>query len=111
MSSGNRHRGIDIWGRDIDGKDIVAADDGTVIVAAYRKGTSYWSYGEYIVIDHGGGYQTLYAHCSELLVKEGETVKKGQVIARVGNTGRSTAPHLHFEVTVNGRNVNPLDYY
>lgn len=111
MSSGDRHRGIDIWSRDIEGKDIVAADNGTVIVSAYRKGTSYWSYGKYIVIDHGGGYQTLYAHCSELLVEEGDTVTKGQVIAKVGNTGRSTAPHLHFEVVVNGRNVNPLNYY
>ena len=111
MASGNRHRGIDIAGHNIEGKNIVAADDGTVIVSAYRKGTSYWSYGEYIVIDHGGGYQTLYAHCDARFVKEGDTVKKGQVIASVGNTGRSTGPHLHFEVTVNGRNVNPLDCF
>lgn len=111
MTSGDRHRGIDISNHNIEGKDIVAADDGTVIVSRDPKGTSYWSYGMYIVIDHGGGYQTLYAHCSELLVKEGETVKKGQVIAKVGNTGRSTGPHLHYEVIVNGRNVNPLNYY
>lgn len=111
MSSGDRHRGIDVWSREIEGEAIVAADDGKVIISDYRKGTSYWSYGKYIVIDHGGGCQTLYAHCSELLVKEGQTVKKGQVIAKVGNTGRSTSPHLHFEVTVNGRNVNPMNYY
>ena len=109
--SGSRHRGLDIWARDIDGKDIVAADDGTVLVSVDPKGTSYWSYGKYVVIAHSDGYQTLYAHCSELLVKEGQTVKKGQVIAKVGNTGRSTSPHLHFEVTVNGRNINPLDCY
>lgn len=111
MSSSDRHRGIDIWSKTIEGKNIVAAADGKVIVSAWRKGTSYWSYGKYIVIDHGNGCQTLYAHCNDLLVKEGDTVKKGQVIATVGNTGRSTAPHLHFEVTVNGRNVNPLSYY
>ncbi len=111
MSSADRHRGIDLWCRDMEGEDILAADSGTVIIATDPKGTSYWSYGKYVVIDHGDGHQTLYAHCSELLVKEGDTVKKGQRIALVGNTGRSTAPHLHFEVIVNGRNVNPLDYY
>ena len=93
------------------GEDILAADGGKVIVAENPKGTSYWSFGKYIIIDHGGGYQTVYAHCSELLVKEGDTVLQGQRIALVGNTGRSTSPHLHFEVRVNGRRVNPLKFY
>ncbi len=106
-----RHNAIDIWSRDMTGQDIVAADGGTVIVAEDPKGTSYWSYGKYIIIDHGGGYQTLYSHCHELFVKEGDKVLQGQRIATVGNTGRSTSPHLHFEVRVNGRPVNPMKFY
>ncbi len=105
------HGGLDISDANITGQDIIAADGGTVVIAAYRKGTSYGSYGKYVVIDHGGGYQTLYAHCSELLVKPGDVVKQGQTIALVGNTGRSTGPHLHFEIQVNGRRVNPLSYF
>ena len=108
---GGVHNAIDIWGRDMIGQDIVAVDGGTVIVAKDPKGTSYWSYGKYIIIDHGGGYQTLYSHCHELFVKEGDKVMQGQRIASVGNTGRSTSPHLHFEVRVNGRTVNPLKFY
>ncbi len=110
-SGSERHSGIDVWSRDMTGEDIVAADGGTVIVAEDPKGTSYWSYGKYIIIDHGGGYQTLYAHCDELFVKEGDKVIQGQRIASVGNTGRSTSPHLHFEVRVNGRNVDPMKFY
>ncbi len=110
-SASARHNGIDVWKRDMTGEDILAADGGKVIVAQNPKGTSFWSFGKYIIIDHGGGYQTLYAHCSELLVKEGDTVLQGQRIALVGNTGYSTAPHLHFEVRVNGRCVNPLKFY
>ncbi len=110
-SASARHNGIDIWKRDMTGEDILAADGGKVIVAENPKGTSYWSFGKYIIIDHGGGYQTVYAHCSELLVKEGDTVLQGQRIALVGNTGRSTSPHLHFEVRVNGRRVDPLKFY
>ena len=110
-SGSKRHGGIDVWSRDMTGEPIIAADGGTVIVARDPKGTSYWSYGKYIIIDHGGGYQTLYAHCHELLVKPGDKVKQGQLIATVGNTGRSTAPHLHFEVRVNGRAVNPMKFY
>ncbi len=105
------HNALDIWSRDMTGEDIVAADGGTVIVARDPKGTSYWSYGKYIIIDHGGGYQTLYAHCSELFVKPGDKVIQGQRIAAVGSTGRSTAPHLHFEVRVNGRTVDPMKFY
>lgn len=106
-----RHNAIDIWSRDMTGQDIVAVDGGTVIVADDPKGTSYWSYGKYIIIDHGGGYQTLYSHCHELFVKEGDKVLQGQRIATVGNTGRSTSPHLHFEVRVGGRTVNPMKFY
>ncbi len=106
----NGHGGTDISDSNITGQDIIASDGGTVIVSAYRKGTSYGSYGKYIVIDHGGGYQTLYAHCSELLVNVGDVVKQGQVIALVGNTGKSTGPHLHFEIQVNGKRVNPMSY-
>ncbi len=105
------HNALDIWSRDMTGEDIVAVDGGTVIVARDPKGTSFWSYGKYVIIDHGGGYQTLYAHCSELFVKPGDKVIQGQRIAAVGNTGRSTAPHLHFEVRVNGRAVNPMKFY
>lgn len=72
--------------------------------------TRHSSYGNYIVIDHGGGYQTLYAHNSQLLVKVGQKVSQGQLIAKVGSTGSSTAPHVHFEVRINGKNVNPLPY-
>jgi murein DD-endopeptidase MepM/ murein hydrolase activator NlpD len=63
-----------------------------------------------IEIDHGGGRVTWYGHCSKLLVKVGEKVYQGQHIANVGNTGRSTGPHLHFEVHINGKTKNPLSY-
>lgn len=106
----NGHGGTDISYTNVYGQDIIAADGGVVVVAAWRQGTSYGSYGKYVLIDHGGGYQTLYAHCSELLVQPGDIVKQGQVIAKVGNTGRSTGPHLHFELQVNGRRINPLLY-
>lgn len=68
------------------------------------------SYGSYVLIDHGGGYQTMYAHCSSVLVKPGQKVTKGQVIAKVGNTGRSTGAHLHFEIRINGKATNPLAF-
>lgn len=107
----NGHGGMDIAAHGIQGQNILAADGGVVVISAYRKGTTYGSYGKYIVIDHGGGYQSLYAHCDELLVEVGDIVKQGQVIAKVGNTGRSTGPHLHLEITVNGRRTNPLSYF
>jgi len=87
----------------------VAANSGTVIKAV----TSYVpkkGYGKYVIIDHGGGYTTLYGHCSSLLVKVGQTVKRGQAIALVGSTGNSTGPHLHFGIYVNGKEVDPLPY-
>ncbi len=87
------------------GKNISAAESGTVITASYH-----WSYGNYVVVDHGNGLSTLYAHCSSLAVGAGQSVSKGQTIAYVGSTGNSTGPHLHFEVRINGSRVNPSGY-
>ncbi len=99
------HSGVDIaCGY---GKDIFAADSGTIVKA---QGGWNGGYGVMIIIDHGGGIQTLYGHLSKLYVKVGETVEKGQVIAAEGSTGRSTGAHNHFEVRVNGVRKNPLYY-
>ena len=97
------HNGIDIAGG--YGADIIAADSGTVLFSGNSS-----SYGKYIVISHGGGLTTLYAHCSQLLVSAGATVSRGQTIAKVGSTGKSTGPHLHFEVSLNGSRQDPLSY-
>lgn len=97
------HTGIDIGGK--SGESILAANKGTIIIAGWQD-----AYGNTVVIDHGGGITTLYAHCSKILVKNGQEVKVGQVIAKVGSTGWSTGPHLHFEVRVDGEPKNPLNY-
>ncbi|MEW6046279.1 MAG: M23 family metallopeptidase [Bacillota bacterium] len=97
------HYGLDIAG--LVGTDILATADGTVVVAGRRSG-----YGLTIVIDHGYGLRTFYAHLSSMKVKVGQRVTKGQVIGAMGSTGISTGPHLHYEVHVNGRPVNPLNY-
>lgn len=94
------HKGVDIGAG--SGTPIKSAADGVVITATYMRG-----YGNCLVVDHGGGVSTLYAHCSRLFVGTGARVKRGQRIAAVGSTGLSTGPHLHFEVHVNGAAVNP----
>ncbi len=103
----NYHTGIDISGAGAYGATIVAANSGTVKVAntAFTPG---YGYGKYIIIDHGGGIQTLYGHCSSLDVSVGQVVAKGQRIAAIGSTGWSTGPHLHFEIRQAGKAVNPL---
>ena len=88
------------------GTEICATKDGTVTSAV--KGTT--GYGYYIILDHGEGIETMYAHCSELLVEVGDEVTKGDVIAKVGSTGNSTGPHCHFEVIINGEKVDPAPY-
>ena len=97
------HNGIDIAAP--TGTPILAADSGVVLVSGWRGG-----YGYYIAIDHGKGKSTAYGHNSRLLVKEGETVVRGQTIAHVGSTGLSTGPHVHFEVRINGQPTNPRNY-
>ena len=97
------HTGIDI-GADY-GDTVRAADGGVVIHSDWMGG-----YGNAVIIDHGNGISTLYAHNSQLLVSEGQAVAKGQAISRVGSTGYSTGPHLHFEVRQNGSPVNPLNF-
>jgi murein DD-endopeptidase MepM/ murein hydrolase activator NlpD len=98
------HYGIDIGAK--YGAAIVASDDGTVITSTYSS-----SYGHYIVISHGNGMTTLYAHLSSRLVKAGDKVTQGKTIGKCGSTGASTGPHLHYEVSVNGSRVNPLQYF
>jgi len=89
------------------GTPVYATGDGVVEkVKRSRRG-----YGNHIIINHGFGYKTLYAHMSKILVKPGEKVKRGQIIGYVGNTGKSTAPHLHYEVWKNDKKVNPINYF
>lgn len=103
-SSGRYHGGVDFPCP--SGTSVCAAASGTVIVA---KNLNY-SYGHYLIVDHGNGLSTLYAHNTTLLVGVGDHVEKGQQIASSGSTGNSTGPHVHFEVRVNGTRVNPLNY-
>ena len=96
------------WGIDISashGVNVIAADTGTVIISAFDS-----SYGHYVVINHGNGFTTLYAHLSSRRVGAGTVVSKGDVIGLIGSTGVSTGPHLHFEVAINGARVNPVPY-
>ena len=87
------------------GSNVLAAESGTVVKATYSA-----AYGNYVVISHGNGMSTLYAHNSSLCVGVGQSVKKGQVIAKVGSTGYATGPHIHIEVIVNGQYQNPANF-
>ena len=113
------HGGIDIYDSDIYGAEIVAADDGEVILAenycTHDFGKNYscgcgGGYGRYVIIEHDGGYYTLYGHQCEVIVSVGQYVKKGQVIGYVGSTGHSTGPHLHFEVRIGTERQDPSGY-
>ncbi len=88
------------------GTPVYATGDGTVVYAKWQSG-----FGNLIEIDHGYGYVTRYAHLSKITVAKGQKVHRGAEIGRVGTTGKSTGPHLHYEVLVQGRNVNPINYY
>lgn len=101
---GWKHTGVDIDGDYTNA--IYAADEGTVVEAGWNNG----GYGLQVVIDHGNGFKTRYGHSSKLFVKVGDKVTRGQTIAMIGTTGRSTGTHLHFEVYVNGKRTNPLAY-
>jgi len=97
------HKGVDFAGR--TGAEVVAVASGVVIWSGDRYG-----YGQMVEVNHGNGYVTRYAHNAENLVAVGDTVKRGQMIAMMGSTGRATGPNLHFEVLRNGRVVDPLTY-
>ncbi len=101
---GSFHHGVDL--ALASGNPIVAADGGTIVFAGWKSST----YGYTVEIDHGNGVLTRYAHCSKVSVKVGEAVSKGQEIAKVGSTGRSTGPHVHFEIRFDGVAANPLNY-
>lgn len=89
------------------GTPVYATGDGVVQLVKVKR----WGYGKHIVINHGYGYKTRYAHLSAFKVRVGQRVKRGEVIGLVGSTGKSTAPHLHYEVERNGQKVNPSNHY
>jgi len=98
------------WGTDFSaptGTPIYATGDGKV--KTYKRSRA--GYGNHIIIDHGYGYQTLYAHMSKVDVRRGQRVKRGDIIGYIGSSGRSTAPHLHYEVIKDGRKINPVNYF
>jgi len=97
------HEGVDIRGK--KGERIQATASGKVL-KAFKNG----SYGNYVKIDHGNGYHTVYAHMQNYLVNKGETIKQGQVVGQVGSSGRSTGPHLHYEILLNNRPINPVRF-
>ena len=101
---GNMHRGIDFAGK--PDSPILVTADGVVRHTGWVNG-----YGQAVLVDHGFGYSTLYAHATGIKVKPGDVVKRGQQIAFMGTTGRSTGTHLHYEVWKDGRPVNPRDYF
>ncbi len=97
------HNGVDFAGK--EGADVVTVAAGVVVFAGDRNG-----YGEMVEVNHGNGFSTRYGHHKELLVKVGDIVKKGQIVGLMGSSGRSTGPHVHFEVFKNGRVVDPSSY-
>ena len=97
------HTGIDIGAP--EGANFIAATDGLVIKAGRSA-----AYGNMVIIDHGGGVTTLYAHGSEIVVEVGQLVSRGDVVMKVGSTGYSTGPHAHFEVRIDGKYVQPLNF-
>lgn len=99
------HTGMDFTAK--KGTEVYATADGTVEALERNK----WGYGQCIVINHGYGYKTRYAHLSKFNVRTGQKVSRGETIGFVGSTGKSTGPHLHYEVEVNGEKVNPINYY
>ncbi len=99
------HAGIDFSAP--TGTPIYATGDGVV----ERKTGRMSGYGKVVKINHGYGYETLYAHCSKIIVRPGQKVKRGEIIGYVGNTGRSTGPHLHYEVIKNGKKINPIHFF
>ncbi len=101
---GRMHRGIDLAAP--TGTPIYAAQSGTVLSAGWNSG----GYGNAVIVDHGGGFATLYAHQSRIVASSGQSVDRGELIGYVGSTGNSTGPHLHFETRVNGVAYNPLSY-
>jgi murein DD-endopeptidase MepM/ murein hydrolase activator NlpD len=98
------HAGIDLKGT--IGQKIKATADGIVTISSYEKN----GFGNHVILRHGNGYETLFGHLSKRLVKQGERIQRGQVIGLMGNTGRSTGPHLHYEVRYKGKPINPKKY-
>ena len=103
QGASTQHQGSDIGAA--SGSAIQASAAGTVVIATYS-----YSAGNYIMVNHGGGVFTVYMHCSQLLASEGQQVSQGQTIAKVGSTGYSTGPHLHFGIRAGGKYVDPADY-
>ncbi len=97
------HPGVDLRGK--RGEEVKCTADG-VVKKAFKNG----GYGKFVMIDHGNGYTTSFAHMQKYLVRRGDRVKRGQVIGLVGNTGRSTGPHLHYEVALDGKTINPYNF-
>jgi murein DD-endopeptidase MepM/ murein hydrolase activator NlpD len=99
------HTGVDFTAK--TGTEIFAAGDGVV----FNVKKSYTGYGQHVIIDHGFGYKTLYAHMSKFKVRKGQKVKRGDVIGLVGNTGTSTGPHLHYEVIRDNKKIDPANFF
>ena len=100
-----KHTGMDFTAP--TGTDIYSTGDGIVEKVEYSRN----GYGKHIIVSHGYGYKTLYAHMSDFSVKRGQRVKRGDILGKVGNTGRSSGPHLHYEVIKDGRKINPVHFY